>query len=423
VLPYGTRVQVQEALGYHARVSLEDGTLGWVRAAEVVPPRALSGAGSIAAAGTASFTTAEISAAGRQFDQKTERTYREIDRDLSAAYPLVDEVEQTKPDPEAVDHFITEGVLGRCGDQPVQDLSPVPMTKPLIPWRGEATAQMSPVASHYVDRMRERFSPEQEYWLGRSVAAAAIARYGLDPNVERQALVRRVGAALVRLSNRLGATYGGWHFAVLDDDAANGVSGPGGFVLVTRGALERARDEDEVAGILAHECAHVTLRHGEQVIRRHREFQASMERLDRLAEAEPPGRCDVYCGEVARFLGETAKTLVTTLSADGYGKDYEYPADWEGSLLLCEAGYRVGSIATYLRTVPGREKTDWDTHPTSAERIEALRMMVEHHTTVGNEGYAARTERFRAVMADAARPQPPRRLPPRGAPGAPPAAR
>ncbi len=110
--------------------------------------------------------------------------------------------------------------------------------------------------------------------------------YGLDPDEGMQQYVRAVGAALVELSDRVPATYGGWHFAVLDTDIANGICGPGGFVLVTRGAVKRCRDEEELAGILAHEIAHVSLRHGEAILR----SGPGLAGVDRCPRARPSRR-------------------------------------------------------------------------------------------------------------------------------------
>ena len=107
---------------------------------------------------------------------------------------------------------------------------------------------------------------------GRAVAANVIARYGLDPDQARQDYVRKIGASIVALSDHLHGNYGGYHFAVLADPKPNGVSGPGGFVFITRGALDLCRSEDEVAGILAHELAHVAAKHGEAIIRKSREL-------------------------------------------------------------------------------------------------------------------------------------------------------
>ena len=68
VLPYGTRVTVDALKSYYARVKLDDGVLGWVRSQEIVEPATLSGAGARGAVDPAAYSTADISAAGRQFD-------------------------------------------------------------------------------------------------------------------------------------------------------------------------------------------------------------------------------------------------------------------------------------------------------------------------------------------------------------------
>jgi len=82
---------------------------------------------------------------------------------------------------------------------------------------------------------------------------SAPARFALSRLPRRaiwSAVAGIVGASIVLFSDQLRGTYGGWHFAVLKDAEPNGISGPGGFVFVTRGALDLARNEDEVAAIL-----------------------------------------------------------------------------------------------------------------------------------------------------------------------------
>lgn len=256
----------------------------------------------------------------------------------------------------------------------------------------------------FVKRLGLGFSPEQEYWLGRAVAAVAIAEHGLDKNEAHQVLVRRVGASLVALCSRVRATHGGWHFAVLDDPTPNAISGPGGFVLITRGALALARNEDEVAGILAHEMAHVSKKHGEAMVRQGREFQEEMEKLKKVVAAPQHGSdgCKI-CWEIARTLGTTSKTIVKTLNTEGYGKDFEYEADWEGSLYLCEAGYRASAIAEYLEMLPSREGATWTTHPSSNDRIDAVRPIVAKHSCPfdADEGAQARLPRWKSISGDA----------------------
>lgn len=246
----------------------------------------------------------------------------------------------------------------------------------------------------FFQQMSTRFSPEQEYYLGRGVAAQAIATYGLDPDEGRQAYVRRVGAALVELSPRIRSTYGGYHFAVLASAEVNGLSGPGGFVMITRGALDLARTEDEVAGILAHEIAHVSLKHGEAVIRKTPSWGAAIGALGRIAGAATSR--GEYQGQLSRVFSETVTGFANGLRDTGYGRELELSADAEGTYILYDAGYEAASISTYLKTMPGRPSTKWSAHPESAERVAALEPLVAQYGGAfdGGVGAQARVARF-----------------------------
>ena len=250
----------------------------------------------------------------------------------------------------------------------------------------------------FVQQMNTRLSPEQEYDLGRGVAAQAIATYGLDPDEGRQAYVRRIGASLVELSPRIRATYGGYHFAVLAGAEANGVSGPGGFVFVTRGALDLARTEDEVAGILAHEIAHISLKHGEAIIRATPDWSAGMGALGRIAGAATSR--GQYQGQLSRVFSESVVNFTKSLRETGYGRELEFKADAEGTYILYDAGYDAQSISSYLATLPGRAPTRWSAHPESAERSAALAPLVATWGGGfdGGVGAAARAGRFASAL-------------------------
>ena len=167
--------------------------------------------------------------------------------------------------------------------------------------------------------------------------------------------MRKIGAALVEAAPPHPRTYGGYHFAVLNSPTPNGISGPGGYVLVTRGALDLARSEDEVAGVLAHEIAHVSLKHGEAVIRGagtrgRRSFGALGRVVGRRAAAaassRPPMRDDLRETSPRASRGQLADT--------GYGSELEFKADLEGTYILYDAGYDAASISKYLAALPDR---------------------------------------------------------------------
>ncbi len=110
-LPYGTRVTVVTVEGAFAQVRTDDGKTGWVRSSEVVQPSALTGGG---ATGPIDTRSAEVAAAGRQFDAGIEGGHRASSAELQAAYAQVDALtaKSYKPGAAEIQAFIVEGGLG-----------------------------------------------------------------------------------------------------------------------------------------------------------------------------------------------------------------------------------------------------------------------------------------------------------------------
>src|SRR4051794_13478202 len=102
-------------------------------------------------------------------------------------------------------------------------------------------------------------SEQDELSVGRLAAAEVEKEYPIlnDPAVTDY--VTKLGDRLVAKSGRAGITY---TFRVVDSDKVNAFALPGGYIYVNRGLIEHAASEDELAGALAHEIAHVVLRHG-----------------------------------------------------------------------------------------------------------------------------------------------------------------
>ncbi len=113
----------------------------------------------------------------------------------------------------------------------------------------------------------EDFTPEQEYYIGRSVGAVIVNRYKPYPNAQANSYLNLVGQTLAQASDRP-ETFGGYHFLILDSDEINAFAAPGGLIFVSRGMLRCCRSEDAVAAVLAHEVGHIQLRHGIQSIKR-----------------------------------------------------------------------------------------------------------------------------------------------------------
>src|SRR5436190_719065 len=103
------------------------------------------------------------------------------------------------------------------------------------------------------------FSADQDAQIGQQSAAEAEQQLPIlnDRNVD--AYVNRIGS---RLAANAGGPQFQYRFRVVNASDINAFALPGGYVYVNRGILDNARNEGEVAGVMAHEIAHVALRHG-----------------------------------------------------------------------------------------------------------------------------------------------------------------
>jgi predicted Zn-dependent protease len=234
-------------------------------------------------------------------------------------------------------------------------------------------------------------SVEEEIEIGR--AANEQVRRQVpelrDPVVA--SYVRDVGKRLVRAAP--GAKYP-YSFVVADRSEINAFSLPGGPVWINRGVLSRARNESQVAAVLAHEVAHIARRHG----------------ADRLTQ-----------GMVARWglgllgalLGNTGGAGTAQAAASvmtgglflKFNRDEEREADEVGTTILTRAGWSgrgMVELFDMLRREAGRDESAVDaflsSHPSPQDRIDDLSAQVSRH-----RGGTRDSERFRSVKARLAR--------------------
>jgi predicted Zn-dependent protease len=114
-----------------------------------------------------------------------------------------------------------------------------------------------------VARSLEDFTPEQEYYIGRSVGAVVLSKYPAYTNAQVNQYLNMLGQTLAAASDKP-QIFGGYHFLVLDSDDINAFATPSGLVFVTRGLIRCCPTEDALAAVLSHEIGHVQLRHGMQ---------------------------------------------------------------------------------------------------------------------------------------------------------------
>jgi predicted Zn-dependent protease len=228
-------------------------------------------------------------------------------------------------------------------------------------------------AGEEAKKAQEDFTPEQEYYIGRAVAATILGdqRYPAYKDAKSREYVNLLGLSLAYGSS-MPETYGGWHFLVLDSAEINAFGAPAGYVMVSRELLRCAKAEDEVAAILAHEIGHVALRHGINAIKSARTAGAVTSGAKALAMIG--GNSTVQ--QLTAAFGDVIKDFIDNLVNKGYSRQLEYQADMAAVAILGGAGYDPRALVRMLEVMQTKWKKDgpgfMKTHPSPAERIKEL---------------------------------------------------
>ncbi len=222
-----------------------------------------------------------------------------------------------------------------------------------------------------VTKTFQDITPEQEYYIGRTVAATVLLGYKPKPDTGLNGYLNEVGQALAQFSTRP-ETFGGYHFLLLDSDEINAFAAPGGLILATRGLLKCCQTEDQLAAVLAHEIGHVEKLHGLRAIRTGRLNSA----LTILAVEAGKNLAGEQLAEVTKAFDESINDIAGTLMNSGYSRKLEYEADAAAVDILKKAGYQPGALVAMLENMA----KNWDssrkdfaaTHPPPQERIQQL---------------------------------------------------
>ena len=209
------------------------------------------------------------------------------------------------------------------------------------------------------------FSPEQDVQIGQQSAAEAEAQLPVlrDQNVE--AYVNRIGRQLAQNSGGPNFPY---TFKVVNASDINAFALPGGPVYINRGVIEQARNEGEVAGVIAHEIAHVALRHGTHQASKAYAAQAGISILGSVLG----GR-----------IGQNTANILNTVGGLGlnalflkFSRDLETQADIRGAQILAASGYSPADMVSFFHTLEGvdkSKKTSWmSDHPAPPDRIKRI---------------------------------------------------
>lgn len=202
------------------------------------------------------------------------------------------------------------------------------------------------------------FSLRDDIEIGQRSAAQIERQYRTSNN----ARVTRIGRRLASVSTMPNLP---WRFRVIHRNDANAFALPGGYIYITSGMLQRARNDSELAGILAHEITHVTLRHGTN--------QASKAMLAQMPLQALSGRLG---GGLTGTLAQLGIGLGLNSVFLKYSRSAETQADVGAVQLMRRAGYNPQGLVSFMQSLGNRGGGFFASHPSPSNRIGRIQQEI-----------------------------------------------
>lgn len=246
-----------------------------------------------------------------------------------------------------------------------------------------------------------------ELEIGRNMAGRLLKFYGAWPDEKLVRYVNEVGTFVAKFSDYPDRRY---MFEIYNSESVNAFACPGGYILISLGAIRNASNEAELAHVLGHEIAHVGHKHMFNALNK-----MSKDEIDKQAQAgakateipeetrmrmRPAPEESAFGSTVAKYLSgsaaglnilQAAKAGMSVIMEKGLGADLEFEADREGTRYAIGAGYYPKALINFLcrmETSRGRPKdyclkdvvakveatTVLDkTHPAVPQRVAAIK--------------------------------------------------
>jgi predicted Zn-dependent protease len=208
-----------------------------------------------------------------------------------------------------------------------------------------------------------------EIRFGREVSARILGAIPLSDSESLTRYVNLVGKSLVMHADRSEIEF---HFAILDSDTVAAYSAPGGFVFITQGMFKAIHNEAELAAVLAHEIAHINLRH---IVKELNIKAVNKEELSSLA------RFLGASGDTTRVVfNQAVDKAYQVLFKNGYKKSQELQADAQAVTLMALTGYDPNALASLLKRLASnhnKRNTSSTTHPQFARREQELNRVLQ----------------------------------------------
>jgi predicted Zn-dependent protease len=267
---------------------------------------------------------------------------------------------------------------------------------------GQATGFVSPEqaksitqSAQALEKTFQDITPEQEYYIGRSVAATVLVTYKPFDQEKANAYLNLVGQTVAQFSPKA-ETFGGYHFLMLDSDEVNAFAAPGGLILISRGMVRCCQNEDELVAVLAHEISHVDHQHGLKAIKKGRLTAA----LTTLGAAAGRSLAGGELAQVTQAFEGSITDITSTMMNSGYSRTTEFEADKGAVAIMNKTGYNPAALVSMLNQMekhvkPG-DRGFGKTHPAPEVRIAEIKKVLG--TSSASTDSAVRQDRFHKAM-------------------------
>lgn len=246
-----------------------------------------------------------------------------------------------------------------------------------------------------VEKTFQDITPEQEYYIGRSVAATVLVTYKPYDNQKANEYLNVLGQTLSQFGTKP-ETFGGYHFVLLNTEEINAFSAPGGLVMISRGMVRLCKNEDELAAVLAHEIGHVENQHGLRAIKKGRLTSAlttlALEAGKNLGGSDLAQVTEAFEGSITDITG--------TMMNSGYARTTEFQADKGAVNILKGSGYNPAALVGMLQEMQKRWVPNGPgfghTHPEPSVRIAEIQKQIGTAATAATP--SVRINRFKETM-------------------------
>jgi Zn-dependent protease with chaperone function len=216
---------------------------------------------------------------------------------------------------------------------------------------------------------KNKYKVQDDVDLGRKTASEVDRQFPILKDADATRYVEQVGRRLVAaIPSQFQQTAFNYRFKVVNARDINAFALPGGPMYVNRGMIEAAKNEGEMAGVMAHEISHVALRHA----------TAQQTKLNNPLNQILGIGAIIGGGILAGQAGAQAGQVVAAGYFLKYSRDYEKQADILGAQIMANAGYDPRDLANMFRTIEqqsgsGGRAPEWlSSHPNPGNRYEAI---------------------------------------------------